>query len=154
MTRAPLAAVVALGAATSTASAEPIGALIAGSELSIVGAKPRQRVNAAAIVYVTPRLGLHASLARFELDGDSGAITAGIAYRANAARPRLELVVHAGAGYAWPAAPVAAVGVTTFLWPVRRLPIAIAAGVRAYAFGQLEPSPIALSLDLGLALAH
>jgi hypothetical protein len=151
--RATFAAGIATLAATSTAAAEPIGALVGGSELAIVGAKPRQRVNAAAILYVTPRLGLHASLARLALDGDSGAITAGIAYRANAARPRLELVVHAGVGYAWPAAPVAAVGVTTFLWPTR-LPLALAAGVRAYAFGQLEPSPIALSLDLGLALAH
>lgn len=152
MRRTALATLLAIGAA-APASAEPIGALVAGSELAIVGATPRQRVNAAAIVYVTPRLGLHASIARLALDGDSGAITAGIAYRANAARPRLELVVHASVGYAWPAAPVAAVGVTTFLWPTR-FPVALAAGARAYAFGQLEPSPVALSLDLGLAIAH
>ncbi|MBK9035306.1 MAG: hypothetical protein IPL61_29310 [Myxococcales bacterium] len=152
MTRGLVAIAVLVGAA-APATAEPIGALIGGSEVAF-GGGPRQRVNATAIAYLTRRAGGHVSVSRLALDGASGAVTAGFAYRANAARPRLELVVHVGAGVAWPTAPVAAAGVTAFLWPTR-FPIAVTTGVRVYAFiDDVAPAPLALSLELGLALAR
>ena len=152
VTRGLFAIAVVVGAA-APAAAEPIGALIGGSELAF-GGGPRQRVNATAIAYLTRRAGGYASLSRLELGGASGVITAGVAYRAAAARPRLELVIHAGAGVAWPAAPVAAAGVTAFLWPTR-WPIALTTGVRAYVIiDDAEPAPLAFSLELGLALAR
>lgn len=131
----------------------PIGAIGAGSELTFGDGPPRQRIGAAATVHVARNLALHAALGRATLDLDRGQLTAGIAYRAAAARPRLELVVHAGAGFAWPAAPAAGAGVTTYLWPTR-FPVAITAGLRLDAIIDGLDSGPSLSLGLGLALAR
>lgn len=135
------------------AVAEPIGALTAGSELAVTGPGPVQRVDGAAIVYLTRRLGLDARLGRVALDGDSGVATVGIAYRAAAARPKLDVVVDLGAGVAWPRAPAATAGVVTYLWPTR-FPVALTTQVRTYVLIDDHPGPVAFSLGIGLALAR
>lgn len=141
-------------AAAAPAGADPIGAVVATSELAVTGGGPRQRVGASATGFVTRRVGVHLALAHATLDGAAGQVTAGLAYRAAAARPRLELVVHADAGLAWPTAPVAGAGVIAFLWPTR-LPVALTTGVRGYAIlDGLADSRLAISLELGLALAR
>ncbi len=112
-------------AATQVAGADaprrPLGALQVGGELGLSGGGPRQRFGGAATAYVGQRLGVRVAVARLTLDplADRGVLMAGVAYRAAAARPRLDLVVHAGAGVAWPRAPALGAGVTTYLWPTR-----------------------------------
>jgi len=133
---------------------DPIGSLVATGELALTGGKPRQRGGAAATFFVTHRLGVYASLARASFELDEGQVTGGVAYRAAIARPTIELVLHADVGVAWPTAPVAGGGVTALLWPTR-LPIALATGLRSYAIlDGLDHSRLAISLELGLALAR
>lgn len=132
---------------------KPIGAVGGGGELTFGDGPPRQRFAASATVFVGRRLGLRVGLARTTLALDRGEVTAGVAYRAAAARPRLELVLHGGVGVAWPSAPAATAGVTTYLWPTK-LPIAVTTGLQVHAIVDgLDTGP-ALSLGLGLALAR
>jgi hypothetical protein len=148
------ATVASATASATVASADPIGAVGVGSELAVSGGRPRQRINAIAIAYVTRRSGAYASLGRLALDGASGQLTVGVAYRAAAARPKLELVLHGDGGVAWPHRPVIGGGITTFLWPLR-LPIAVTAGVRSYVIVDgIADTRLAWSFDLGLALAR
>ena len=156
MTRAgaALALAVGLGASARAARAEPIGALIVDGELALSGGGPTQRVGATAIGYLSRRTGGYASVQRVALDGTSGLATIGIAYRAAAARPRLELVVHADLGATWPLAPAIGAGVDAFLWPTR-LPVAIVTGVSAHAIlDGVADTRGAWSLTLGLGLAR
>ena len=134
------------------ARAEPRGAIGAGSELAVLGDGLVQRVDATAIVYVTRRLGLEARAGRITPDGAHGVATAGVAYRAAAARPKLEVVIDLAVGVAWPTAPAATAGVTGFLWPTR-LPIALTLSARTYAL-PADDAPLGFSLGLGLALAR
>lgn len=140
----------------SAATAEPWGALQATSELLVTGGKPRQRSGASITAYVTRRLGLRAAVHLLPLSpfADTGVATVGVAYRAAAARPRLELVVHAEAGLAWPLAPAVGAGTTTFLWPTRR-PIAITFELGATAIVDgVADSRVAIALGAGLAFAR
>ncbi|HVV84866.1 MAG TPA: hypothetical protein VHE35_17500 [Kofleriaceae bacterium] len=77
-----------------------------------------------------------------------------MAYRAAAARPRLELVVHADAGVARPRAAVLGGGSTVYLWPAR-VPVALTfdLGVSALVHG-VDDSHLALALGVGLAVAR
>lgn len=154
MRRVALVAVVGAALGPRAAVAEPHGAVIVGSELALSGGGPTPRAQAAAIAYLGRRHGAYASVERVALDGDRGLATVGVAYRAAAARPRLELVLHADLGVAWPRAAAAGGGVLAFLWPTR-LPVALVGGVRAHALID-EPTEarIAWSLCLGLALAR
>lgn len=142
---------VALGAAVP-ARAEPIGALGVGSELAVLGDGPVQRFDATAIAYVTRRLGVEARAGRITTDGASGVATVGVAYRAAAARPKLEVVIDLAAGVAWPTAPAATAGVAAYLWPIR-VPIALTLSARTYAL-PADDAPLGFSLGLGLALAR
>jgi hypothetical protein len=126
-------------------------------DLTLSGPRPRNRFGADLTVYVTQRLGLYAAARQVTVEplADAGHVTGGIAYRAAAARPRLELVLHADAGVAWPTAPVAGGGVTTFLWPLTRLPLALTAGAHAYLIVDgVDDTHVAFSMGLGLALAR
>lgn len=154
MTRAALVALVGIAAGFRAAAAEPHGAVLVGSELALSGGGQTPRAQATVLVYLARRHGVYASVDRVALDGDSGLATVGLAYRAAAARPRLELVLHADAGVAWPRAAAAGGGVLAFLWPTR-LPLALVGGVRVHALVD-EPTAArgAWSLSLGLALAR
>lgn len=144
---------VASVAVATPATAEPIGALGAGSELAVVGPGPVQRLDAEAVLYLTHRAGVTARVGRVALDGGAGVATLGVAYRASAARPRLELVVDAALGVAWPTAPAATAGFTTYVWPTR-LPVAVTLLLRSYALVDGDAQPIGLSLGIGLAVAR
>jgi hypothetical protein len=147
-------ALALVAALAGTAAAEPTGALTAGSELALTGDGPAQRVNAAATIYLTRRLGLRAGLHRATLDAERGVAVAGVAYRAAAARPRLELVLDLGAGVARPLGPAAVAGVTNFLWPTR-WPVAITATLHVYALADgNDRAPLAITIGAGLAIAR
>ncbi len=150
------ALVAGLAIAPVPVSAEPRGALQATSELLLTGGKPRQRSGLAVTAYVTRRLGLRAAvhLLPFAPLADTGVATLGIAYRAAAARPKLELVVHAEAGLAWPVAPALGAGTTFYLWPTR-WPVALTfdLGATAIIDGVVD-SRLAIALGAGLALAR
>lgn len=157
MTRAVVVAlglIAGSGAGSGEAVAEPRGAVLVGGELALSGGGPTPRAQATAIVYLARRHGAYASVERVALEGDRGLATVGVAYRAAAARPRLELVLHADAGLAWPRAAAAGGGVLAFLWPTR-LPVALVGGIRVHALVD-EPTSArgAWSLGLGLALAR
>lgn len=141
-----------LVAPVAPARAEPIGALGVGSELAVLGDGPVQRFDATGIVYVTRRLGLEARAGRITPDGAHGVATVGVAYRAAAARPKLEVVIDLAAGVAWPTAPAGTAGVAGYLWPTR-LPIALTLSARTYAL-PADDTPLGFSLGLGLALAR
>lgn len=141
-------------AAADPARPDPIGALGAASELALTGGPPRQRFGAHASYFVTHRAGLHLALGGLTADGDAGHATLGLAYRAAVARPRLELDVHADAGLAWPRAGAVGAGVHTYLWPLRRVPIAVDAGLTTYALLDGLDSRVAISATIGLALAR
>ena len=145
-----------LAVAPVPAVADPRGALQATSELLLTGGKPRQRSGLAVTAYVTRRLGLRAAVHLLPFDplADTGVVTLGIAYRAAAARPKLELVVHAEAGLAWPLAPALGAGTTTYLWPTR-WPVAITfdLGATAIVDGVVD-SRLVIALGAGLALAR
>lgn len=149
------AVVVALAlAAASPAGAEPIGALVGGGGLALSGGGPVARADAGAIVYVGRRPGVYVGASRVALDGGSGLVTAGLAYRAAAARPRLELVVLVDGGVAWPRAAVAGAGLLTFLWPTR-WPVAVVASLRAHAIvPDAADARVAWTTGLGLAIAR
>ena len=148
----PHALVLAALGAAAPARAEPIGAVGAGSELAVLGDGPVQRFDATAIVYVRRRMGFAARAGRITPDGERGVATVGVAYRAAAARPKLEVVIDLAAGVAWPTAPAGTAGVTGFLWPTR-LPIALTLSARSYAL-PADDAPLGFSLGLGLALAR
>lgn len=148
----PRALVLAVLGAAAPARAEPIGAVGAGSELAVLGDGPTQRFDATAIVYVTRRVGLEARAGRITPDGGHGVATVGVAYRAAAARPKLEVVIDLAAGVAWPTAPAGTAGVAAYLWPTR-LPIALTLSARSYALPS-DAAPLGFSLGLGLALAR
>ncbi len=134
----------------------PRGAVQATSALLLTGGRPRQRAGLAVTAYVGQRLGIRAAVTLVTLDpwADVGVAMVGIAYRAAAARPKLELVVHAEGGLAWPTAPALGGGVTTYLWPTR-LPLAVTADLGATAIiDGVADSRVALSVGLGLALAR
>lgn len=148
----PLAALAAAG----PARAEPRGALEVGSELLLTGGTPRSRASVAVTAYVDRRLGLRASAHHVTLDpfAEAGVATAGVAYRAAAARPRLELVIRAQGGLAWPLAPAVEVGSMVFLWPTRQ-PLAVTLDLGAVTvIDGVADSRVAISLGLGLALAR
>lgn len=134
----------------------PRGAVQATSALLLTGGRPRQRAGLAVTAYVNQRLGIRAAVTLVTLEplADAGVAMVGIAYRAAAARPKLELVVHAEGGLAWPTAPAFGGGLTTFLWPTR-LPLAVTVdlGATAIVDGVVD-SRVALSVGLGLALAR
>jgi hypothetical protein len=134
----------------------PLGALGLAGDLTLSGPSPRNRFGADVTVYVGQRLGLYAAARRLTFDplADSGQLTGGIAYRAAAARPKLELVVHGDGGVAWPLAPVLGGGMTTYLWPTR-FPVAITAGLGAYLLVDgVENTRVVITTGLGLALAR
>lgn len=149
-----VAALAASAAAADPARPDPVGALGVSSELALTGGAPRQRAGAHAAYYLTHRHGVYLALGRATFDRAEGQVTAGVAYRAAMARPRLELVLHADAGVAWPRAPVAGAGLHAYLWPTR-LPIALTSGFSAHAIVDgLDHSRVAISLALGLAVAR
>ena len=154
---------LAAGAAAAPAAAEPlgpedvhpVGAVELSSELLLSGT-PRRRAGVAVTAYLTKRVGLRAAARLIQLDplGDTGLVTFGVAFRAAAARPRLELVVRAEAGVTWPLAPAIGAGTTTYLWPTR-FPIALAFDLSAVAIVDgVVDSRVAISVGLGLALAR
>ena len=157
-------ALAAAGAGAATAepstSPRPIGSLGAGGDLQVAGTQgaPRGRVAAEAIAYVTRKYGVYASARRVLVDPafDEGQVTVGVALRAAAARPLLELVVHADAGVAWPDVdPVVGGGVTTFLWPLKKVPVAVTTGLGAYVvLDGVDDTRLVLGLNLGLAIAR
>ena len=133
----------------------PIGAVELSSELLLNGT-PRRRAGVAVTTYLTKRVGLRAAARLIQLDslGDNGLVTFGVAYRAAAARPRLELVVRAEAGVTWPLAPAIGAGTTTYLWPTR-FPVALAFDLGAVAIVDgVVDSRLAISVGVGLALAR
>lgn len=160
VTLAAIAILVLAGAAHADdddAPVRPYGAVGITGDLTLTGPRPRNRFAADLTVYVTQRLGLYAAARQVTVEplADAGHLTAGIAYRAAAARPRLELVLHADAGVAWPLAPAAGAGVTTYLWPLKRVPVAVTSGSHAYLIlDGLDDTHVAFSIGLGLALAR
>jgi hypothetical protein len=163
------AAAILLMLLSGTAAAEPadeparpIGALGFTGDLTLTGPRPRNRFAADLTVYVSQKLGLYAAARQITVEpaGDAGHVTAGIAYRAAAARPRLEMVLHADAGAAWTAGgddwlPTAGAGITTYLWPLKTVPVAVTTGSHAYlVLDGVEDTHLAFSLGLGLALAR
>lgn len=155
-----VAAIFALAAPAAAEPVRPLGALGVTGDLTLSGPRPRNRFAADLTVYVAQRLGLYAAARQVTVEplGDAGHVTAGVAYRAAAARPRLELVLHADAGVAWAAddvMPAAGAGITTFLWPLKRVPVAVTTGMHAYLIVDgLDDTHVAFSLGLGLALAR
>lgn len=85
-------------------------------------------------------------------------MTFGLAYRAAAARPWLELVLHGDVGAAWRDdgwVPASGAGVTTFLWPLKKVPVAITTGSHGYVIlDGVDDTHLAFSLGLGLAIAR
>jgi len=121
----------ALGASRAVAEpVRPIGALGMSGDLTLSGPGPKNRVAADLTVYVRQRLGLYVAARQVTVTpfADAGHVTAGIAYRAAAARPKLEIVVHADGGVAWPLAPALGGGVTAYLWPPK-VPVAVNPGM-------------------------
>ena len=152
-----------LAALAATAHADepvrPLGALGVTGDLTLTGPRPRNRFAADVTVYVAQRLGVYAAARQLTVEplADAGHLTAGIAYRAAAARPRLELVLHADAGVAWADGlmPAAGTGITTFLWPLKRVPVAVTTGAHAYLIVDgLDDTHVAFSMGLGLAIAR
>lgn len=158
MTRS--AVVLALGVLAGTAAAEPVrplGALNVTGDLTLTGPRPRNRFAVEATGYVTQRVGIYAAAHQITVEplGDAGKVTAGIAYRAAAARPRLEVVIHGDAGVSWPLLPVVGGGVTTYLWPLTSLPFAVTTGAHAYlVVDGVEDTHLAFSIGLGLAISR
>lgn len=135
----------------------PRGALELTGELLVTGGPPRRRAGLAATAFLTRRLGVRAAVHLLTLEplAEAGAATVAVAYRAAAARPRLEVVVRAEAGAAWPGpTPVLGAGATTYLWPTK-LPLALAFDLGAVAIVDgVDDSRVAIGLGLGLALAR
>ncbi len=149
--------VVATPASAAAEPVGPIGALGASGDLALTGGGSRRRVAAEAVAYLTRRYGVYAAVRRATVDPflDEGQVTIGVAMRAAAARPTLELVVHADAGVAWPTAPVVGGGVTAYLWPLKRVPVALTAGLGAYlVIDGVDDTRLAVGLGLGLAIAR
>lgn len=156
----PVAVVVALASAVSVARAEPVrplGSLRGTGDLALTGPSPRNRVAGDVIVYLSQRVGVFAGVQHVTVKpfADAGQVTVGMAYRAAAARPKLDLVLHADAGVTWPLAPAAGGGVITFFWPLKQVPVAVTAGSNAYlVLDGVDDTRIVLSMGLGLALAR
>jgi len=148
---------VVLAAASAVAEpVRPIGALGVSGDLTLSGPGPKNRVAADLTVYVRQRLGLYVAARQVTVSpfADAGHVTAGIAYRAAAARPKLEIVVHADGGVAWPLAPALGGGVTAYLWPLK-VPVAVTTGMGAYVIVDgVADTHVAFSLGVGLALAR
>jgi hypothetical protein len=138
----------------------PIGSLGVTGDLTLSGPRPRQRFGVDATLYLNQRVGLYAAARQVTVEplADAGHITFGLAYRAAAARPRLELVLHGDVGAAWRAdgwVPASGAGVTTFLWPLTKVPVAITTGSHGYVIlDGVDDTHFAFSLGLGLALAR
>lgn len=146
-------------ASAATANAEtvrPIGALRGTGDLIITGGSPRNRVGGDVIVYLGQRVGVYAGVQQVTLKpfADAGQATVGMAYRAAAARPKLDMVLHADVGATWPLAPSAGGGVITFFWPLKKVPVAVTSGANAYlVLDGVDNTRIVLSIGLGLAIA-
>lgn len=160
MTRAVvLAALIAMAApAAADPAPRPIGSLRATGDLTLTGPSPHNRVGGDLIVYVNQRTGVYAGVQQVTLKpsfADVGQATAGIAYRAAAARPRLDLVLHGDVGATWSLAPTVGGGVITFFWPLKKVPVAITSGANAYlVLDGVDNTRIVLSIGLGLAIAR
>jgi hypothetical protein len=138
----------------------PIGSLGFTGDLTLSGPRPRQRFGVDATLYLNQRVGLYAAARQVTVEplADAGHVTVGLAYRAAAARPRLELVLHGDAGAAWRDdgwVPAAGAGVTTFLWPLKNVPVALTTGSHGYVIlDGVDDTHLAFSLGLGLAIAR
>lgn len=152
--------VVVLGVAAPPVAAEPsrpLGALGVSGDLTLTGPGPKNRAAADLTVYVTQRYGLYVAARQVTVSplADAGHVTVGVAYRAAGARPTLDVVLHADGGVAWPLAPALGGGVAAYLWPLKRVPVAITTSMGAYLIVDgLEDTHVAFSLGLGVALAR
>ncbi len=151
-------ALIALAAATANADTppRPIGSLRSTGELMWTGPSPRNRLGGDLIVYLNQRVGVYAGVQAVTLKpfADAGQVTAGMAYRAAAARPKLDLVLHADVGATWPLAPAAGGGVITYFWPLKSVPVALTLGSNAYlVLDGVDNTRLVLSGGIGLALA-
>jgi hypothetical protein len=151
----------ALVAAASVAAADPpprpLGSLRASGDLTLTGPSPRNRMAGDVIVYLGQRVGVFAGVQHVTLKpfADAGQVTAGMAYRAAAARPRLDLVLHADVGATWPLAPTAGGGVIAFFWPLKQVPVAVTSGTNVYlVLDGVDDTRLVLSVGLGLAIAR
>ena len=153
-----LAALIAM---TATAVADtpprPIGSLRGTGDLTLTGPSPHNRVGGDLIVYLTQRTGVFAGVQQVTVKpfADAGQATAGIAYRAAAARPRLDMVLHGDVGATWPLAPTVGGGIITFFWPLKKVPVALTSGANAYlVLDGVDDTRVVLSIGLGLAIAR
>jgi hypothetical protein len=162
MSRAAVAVLVAAAAmsSASTARAEtvrPLGSLRGTGDLTITGPSPHNRVAGDVIVYLGQRVGVFAGVQHVTVKpfADAGQATVGMAYRAAAARPKLDLVLHADVGATWPLAPTAGGGIITFFWPLKKVPVAITSGASVYlVLDGVDDTRLVLSVGLGLAIAR
>ena len=89
---------------------------------------------------------------RGDRDSTDGRAMLGVVYEAAAARPRLQLAIHADVGLAWPAVrPVAGGGVQTHLWVIG--PVALVTGAGASLRIDGTDTGLALTLSSQLRLA-
>jgi hypothetical protein len=155
---AALIAIAAPAAAAADTPPRPIGSLRGTGDLTLTGPSPHNRVGGDLIVYLTQRTGVFAGVQQVTLKpsfGDAGQATAGIAYRAAAARPRLDMVLHGDVGATWPLAPTVGGGIITFFWPLTKVPVAITSGANAYlVLDGVDNTRVVLSVGLGLAIAR
>lgn len=147
----------AMAGAASAETVRPLGSLRGTGDLTITGPSPHNRVGGDVIVYLGQRVGVYAGVQQVTLKpfADTGQVTAGMAYRAAAARPKLDLVLHGDVGATWPLAPTAGGGVITFFWPLKKVPVAITSGTNAYLIlDGVDNTRVVLSVGLGLAIAR
>ena len=161
MKRAPGVAVALVAVASSPMAraepARPIGSLRGSGDLTLTGPSPKNRVAGDVIVYLGQRAGLFAGVQHVTVEpfGDAGQATVGLAYRAAAARPKLDLVLHGDVGVTWPLAPTAGGGVIAFFWPLKQVPVAVTSGASAYlVLDGVDETRIVVSVGLGLAIAR
>jgi hypothetical protein len=155
---AVLAALIASIPAVAAADTppRPVGSLRGTGELMWTGPSPRNRLGGDVIVYLNQRVGVYAGVQAVTLKpfADAGQATAGMAYRAAAARPKLDLVLHADVGATWPLAPTVGGGVITYFWPLKSVPVALTLGSNAYlVLDGVDNTRLVLSGGIGLALA-
>jgi hypothetical protein len=151
------ALVILTSAAAADPPPKPIGSLRVTGELMWTGPSPRNRMGGDLIVYLGQRVGLYAGVQQVTLSplAEAGQATAGVAYRAAAARPRLDLVMHGDAGVTWPLAPTVGGGLITYLWPLKKVPVAVTLGTNGYlVLDGVDNTRFVLSGGIGLALAR
>ncbi len=157
---ASASAVLVLATTLASAHAElvkPRGSLRLTGDLTVNGPSPHNRIGGDAIVYFGQRAGIFAGVQHVAVKpfADVGQATVGIAYRAAAARPKLDLVVHADAGVTWPVAPAAGGGVITYFWPLKKVPVAVTSGLNVYlVVDGVDDTRVVVSVGLGLAVAR